>query len=625
VLRAINGYYTGAPLQLKGGTLSQTTVTGPAGIQFTSISAKPTLDAVTLAAPAVITGNAMYFRNGLNLQNATINANQSNIYFTGTQTLSGTGTVTGGTIIPDPGNPGTLTISSGITFGPASVYLDSTLGVSSAGAIVNFGTITSNAPPRTRLLAGTFMNAGMISASNGGTIWLNSTGNWTNTGTLQLQPNSALILGGSDLQNLNLGNFSRTGGTVRIAGALSNATLPTNAFGGFVFGYPHEAPTNGYAHMTGGAITPAVGVPSFTLDGFSIFDGVRIDADVQVPHSHAYFINGLTLNGHVSLHNDFDSQFYFGGNSTLSGIGVISFDGTPGPLMDTYLRFGGVVFAPGVTDGVTTIGPGITIRTGISGGFIVTGSGGVINQGLISASTPGQKIVVNTPGRLTNQGTLEVRNGASFSGTLTNAVGGILTGGKWVAYANSTLAGLSNILTNNADVTLSGPNSTINGIDTIATNNGRFAVLDGRDFITGGTFNNNGVLQLGINSEIDIPGDFNQSPAATLAVEVAAPYAQGNGPITVTSIANLNGTFSVLFPFTTTIHKGDTLSFLSASAIAGTFNSITLPPGVLADPIYTPTTFSLHFTSVPEPASTFILSVTIPALCAGRRRSRRTL
>src|SRR4029077_17219766 len=109
-----------------------------------------------------------------------------------------------------------------------------------------------------------------------------------------------------------------------------------------------------------------------------------------------------------------------------------------------------------------------------------------------------------TLGNFTNNGTLTVGGGSKFdvNGNLTNFSGTTLTGGTYNVTGTLQFNG-ANIVTNAANITLSGASSAIinqsaaNGLAGLDINNGSFGINTGRNFTTSGNFTNNGTLTVG--------------------------------------------------------------------------------------------------------------------------------
>jgi len=121
-----------------------------------------------------------------------------------------------------------------------------------------------------------------------------------------------------------------------------------------------------------------------------------------------------------------------------------------------------------------------------------------------------------TTGDFTNDGTLSIGAGDKFivglSDSLTNFSGTTLTGGTYKITGTLEFAG-ANIVTNDANITLTGAGSKINGsgrtngLANLATNNGSFSLRAGRSFTTAGNFTNNGLLSVATGDTFDVNGN----------------------------------------------------------------------------------------------------------------------
>ncbi len=121
------------------------------------------------------------------------------------------------------------------------------------------------------------------------------------------------------------------------------------------------------------------------------------------------------------------------GTQTIGGTGVIEFDGTTQTFVNEVIA----AAAP------LTIGPNVTVQTGTAGGFI--DPSGFVNQGTISAQTPGQTLTIN-PTTWSNTGTLKATNGGTLvlGGTFTGLGNFNSTGGT--IQISGTLDNTGNIL-----------------------------------------------------------------------------------------------------------------------------------------------------------------------------------
>ncbi len=189
---------------IQGGTVSLAT--------GTLLNLSGILDGVTIEGDFEIVGNdAVTVEDGLTLDGTATLGDSTGygyLYFTGTQTLGGTGTVNFATRdlcnalwVPDSGT--TLTIGAGITVHGqyGSIGYSSYFGGSTAVSVVNQGTIAADA--------------------SGGNITIYGTGN-QNSGTLQALNGATLSLQGSSWQDSGV-NYADATSTFSISGSFSNS------------------------------------------------------------------------------------------------------------------------------------------------------------------------------------------------------------------------------------------------------------------------------------------------------------------------------------------------------------------------------------------------------------------
>jgi hypothetical protein len=379
------------------GTIVGGTVNAPAG----GTTSTGTLSGVILGGRLTVPGGTLQVTNGLTLDDGTIAlaGTSATTYLdfngSGAQTLGGTGTILLGSSFNSYINSsGTLTIAPSVTIANSSNSGSVNLG--STG--VNQGTISSQINDRGISVTGTnWINAGMLSASNGGTLSLS--GSWTNTGTINVGTGGTVTLGGT-FTTASIETLTNNG-TVAIRGTLYNTgnalTLDGNAFslaGGAILG--------GTVNTTSGG-APATGT----------LIGVTLGGSLTVPGG-TLSVNGLTLDGGAITLGGTSSSTYLNfigsGAQTLDGTGIILFGGTASA---SYRDF--------VTNGYPlTISPGVVIATSSRSGSVNLGSSGV-SQGTISSQISGREIYV-TGTNWTNAGTLSASNGGtlSLSGAVTN-------------------------------------------------------------------------------------------------------------------------------------------------------------------------------------------------------------
>lgn len=427
--------------QLHNGTITGGTITTAPNTRLVAgISTTPLQTSLNRLQGVVVNGEISILESVTTLAvsndtvlNGLISVNNGRIAFEGDYTFGGTlfGQATNGRATVQPGRtltlaPGALVFGRGLTIGAAS-------GPGSPTSLVNMGTIRadhSSAP--VTLAAGTTTNLGILEVRDGGRLQIdnlvgnvntasaqgqNSTlvldgsytnnqtltvsdgavldlrGNWNNTGSI-IANNSTVQLGGNFSMS-TAGNFQRTGGTVRLTGALnnSNSVLTLNS-------------TTGSWDLHGGTISGG------TVD---LLDGTLLRTTGTTPSR----LSGAVINGPVELAGGelrMASGASLAGNTLLSG-GTLTYEGSSTISGGTYLfdssSFGQIRIETGAQPGTLTIGPGATIRGGNGFlGSVVTlpDDDTIINQGLISADIPGREIRIRS-NEFINEGILEARNG----------------------------------------------------------------------------------------------------------------------------------------------------------------------------------------------------------------------
>jgi hypothetical protein len=227
-------------------------------------------------------------------------------------------------------------------------------------------------------------------------------------------------------------------------------------------------------------------------------------------NASAFLVNGLTLgSGGRVIFGGSSPMLSAAGTQTIGGSGQMVFDSTT---------------SPGIrATGTLTIGPGITVRSGASGGALTGGgaaAGAIVLEGTYSAGTPGKTLAVQFVS-FTNAGVMEARDGGALSvfitpfAPLTNFSAGTLTGGTFAAYAGSnlSLSGVS-VTANASNILLSGAGSTMNAINGLTSNVGSFTISAGRNFTTIGAFQNAGTVGVGAGSTFASTGAFTWSGGA---------------------------------------------------------------------------------------------------------------
>jgi hypothetical protein len=366
-------------------------------------------------------------------------------------------------------NQGTLEAING---GILQVF-NATGGTGNARAIGAGSSIVFNTtPPAPYSLDGT------LTLSSGGAATLS--GNWTNTGVINIGAGSTLNLGGT-FPTSAIGTINNSG-TVSLTGALQNAgaTLPLSGTwrisGGSISGGTIDFGSGGTLFANGGGNS----LSAVTLSGSGNLDGNTSGANPVLS-----FSGGLTMTPGSQLTLIGPGVSLQASSTTTADGGTIVFGGPTG--VDRRL---------GCSSGTLTLGPALIVRggRGIVGGSSSGGSGTIVNQGRISADVPGQTITLASS--VTNNGIVEAINGGTMAIPLYN-------GGSGIARADGTGSTLSLGSTATGFV-LTAPVSATNGANLSIsgntwTNNSTISV-DGGTLTLGGSFTRAGMGTINVTS-----------------------------------------------------------------------------------------------------------------------------
>jgi hypothetical protein len=374
------------PLTLNGGEIrgGRLVSSGAATLDFVNPSI---FNGVTLGTDLTIPGfsGQVSVLNGLTLDHVTLTMPEgAGLGFPGTepQTLGGTGTIFA------PNQPQTSAIT---TIGGASVTIGEGITIRNGTQAYrelqiqfkeNRGTIIAEAPNTlVSIGANTSLAAGRLWENNGVIRVLNGTvqfwGNYSvdDIGTLE-------FLGG---QVILQGNILNQGKTI-----VQNPSTGAWKFRGTIHG--------GRIETGGGVVADVAGTfDNVTLAG----EAVLFDEFSSSANGALWIPNTLTFDG-GTLRIERFAELSINEHVLLNGVGQIFLNGTPqDSLIQTF------------TGGQVTIGPNVAVRTGPQGGGTISRSTlPVINQGTISAETPGRTLVVD--GALQNTGLLQARNGSTL-------------------------------------------------------------------------------------------------------------------------------------------------------------------------------------------------------------------
>ena len=293
----------------------------------------------------------------------------------------------------------------------------------------------------------------------------------------------------------NLGNYTRSGGTINLTGTLSNPNLLlTNATGSW------NLDTG--STIVGGTIT-ASGTAIFNVTGAPILNAVTVagQLDSDGPGNNLQIENGLTLSS-ATLNIGYTGAMTFvdptSNAQTVGGTGTID-------VISSNGGYGGQLSQSGNGSNTQTVtfGPNVTIASTDGNDNNIGDSGASENwiiQGNLDVNdtnqTPGNHTILYLYGKnCTNQGTWEVDSAATLNvastnwtnsgtvtlgsptasgGTLNFATGGTnnltnftpatntLTGGTWNVYDSGVLRGFTaGITTDAASILLDSSSSNI--------------------------------------------------------------------------------------------------------------------------------------------------------------------
>ena len=379
--RVLEGVGPTASLAFHAGTFDGVTLDGaltvPDGVTMTLLHGLTVNGVLTLASKGALT--QLIFDGPASL---------------GDQTLGGTGQVVFGL----PGGRNEITSHVPLTIG-TGLTIRGNNGSMGGPSIINQGTIAADVAGQTlTFTGGNLKNQGTLEVKNGAALTLG--GSWSNTGTVRVS-DGTLNLSGTFITASDIGKWERIGGTVRISGLVDNtgATLALNSGTGSWLLVPGGTIRGGNVTTSGGAALQIAPVAS----SFATLDGLTLDTDLTLENTvYVNVINGLTVNGTLSIAALNGAGLDFLGTQTLGGKGLVVIDGAESNRLRPQ-------------SGTLTIGPTLTIRVGrgrIGGSSL--GASSIINQGTIVADVAGQSLTFFGDS-FTNQGTVEVKNGATLT------------------------------------------------------------------------------------------------------------------------------------------------------------------------------------------------------------------
>jgi autotransporter-associated beta strand protein len=455
---------------------------------------------------------------------------------TGTLTLTGANTYTGGTNL----NGGILAVNSdgNLGTGPLSFNGGTLEALAAGGGIISSKGITLNAG------GGTFLaDAGTNSILNGvisgvGSLTKDGLGMMTLTGANTYSGGTNLnggILAVNSDGNLGTGPLSFNGGTLEaLAGLTSNKAITLNAGGGTFLADSSTAST------LSGAIT-GVGALTKTGSGTLILTGTNT------------YGGGTTLSaGTLQLGN---------GGTTGSITGNIIDNGILAFNRSNVLSFGGAISGTG---SVQQNGTGTTVLTGNN-----TYTGGTtINAGTLQLGNGG------TSGSIVGN---VIDNGALiFNRSNTVTFGGVISGTGSVQQNGTGTTVLVMDNTYSGATTVNGGSLIVDGSIASAqtlVNSGGF--LGGHGTIGGNVVNSGTVGQLNSPGTLTVTGNYTQNPGGTLQIQIAGLGTGQHDLLAVNGHATLAGDLQLVRRGGFNLSPGDQIVFLTANnGVSGNFSNL---------------------------------------------------
>ncbi|MBI3837471.1 MAG: hypothetical protein HY288_06010, partial [Planctomycetia bacterium] len=349
-------------------------------------------------------------------------------------------------------------------------------GTITSAEIANFptGTLEATAGGTLSVADGNFASGTLI-ASGGGT--LNLTGNWTNASTITAN-NGTLNLGDPSNSWINTGTITATNSTVNLGGSFTTSSVDDTHFG------RSASAVNlvGVLDNTGGTLLLDASLGPATLQGGQIHNGtvIAINGPANIASGA---LDAVTANGDFNV----DGTLIVGDSLELNGTafigkadgstsGQVVFDiGISGANQNTLsgaanVRFGSDAGNGFQVFGTLTISPGVLIH-GQNGSLDTGDLSTIVNQGTISADTPGGTILV---GNIDNQGTLQATAGSLGLGDLGLTGGGLFVfegSAQFSELPSATITVIGDLLGSNTNATGFNPRGTVelNGSGTSAS------------------------------------------------------------------------------------------------------------------------------------------------------------
>ncbi len=430
----------------------------------------------------------------------------------------------------------------------------------SNSALKTLTTIASNGELQLAYGA-TVATTGALTADQGGQLYVDSGGpggsslsvggTFTNDTVVQVGNGNATAASTFNaektISNSSTGTIEVAGGNAGAANAVLEVTGPTVVNSGAIDLYGNvgdaELEINGNVTLSGAGKVTLSNIATNVITGASTSDTLTNSSTIQ---GSGTIDNIGVVNKGTILANQSTPILILPSSLGLNNQGTLSV--LTGDTMQIGTAAGGALTnLSGTTLTGGTYSVGGTMKFGASGASIVTDAANIsltgagaqlINFGNTSLLTNLATITsagsltlgaswgtFTTTGNFTNDGTLSVGSGDKFivdlSDSLTNFSGTTLTGGTYKITGTLEFAG-ANIVTNDANITLTGAGSKIdgknaaNGLANFAVNDGSFTLGKGRSFTTAGNFTNSGLLTVGAGDTFDVNGNLTNFSGTTL-------------------------------------------------------------------------------------------------------------
>jgi hypothetical protein len=494
ILEATNG----ATLQLSSGTFN---------------NANGTIQALNAATPSVVLltgatlngGTLTTTGNGIMESGSTATLNGVTLSSGSTYTLpNGTNTVLQGTIT----NLGKFQLNSGGNLTDLILAGNTTVTLSGGG------TVTLGNNPNNRLYSsgggGRLINQETI--QGGGQLGVGQTA-ITNSGTINANVANALIVAPSGSGVTNTGTMEASGGgTLDLRGGYTNTGGLIEALAGSTVAMDGATINGGTLTTSGGGLMESVNTATF--NGITLSSG----STYTLPNGTSTVLQGtITNKGNFQLNSAGNlTDLRISGPVTLTGGGAVTMDNNPNNR----------IYALNGTDTLTNA------ETIQGAGQLGVGLTHLINNGTILANQPTPLLVQSNGAGITNSGTLSVSASDLMhvsGGPFSNFAGTSLTGGTYNVTGTLQIDELGSsggeIVTNAANIVLNTPASifidaagrdVLTKLNTNATN-ASFTITGGRNFMTAGSFTNNGTLTVGAaTSKFDVNGSLTNFSGTTL-------------------------------------------------------------------------------------------------------------